>query len=590
MQDLRSFCETQFPRTKFSRSTVHNLRTALRHLERLLERTPLVSDLNGKTITVLLVRLEDAGKRPETVRRVRTSLMAVGRAAVTAGLIDPLQLPTIDLQRRQSFTLPELDRLFGAARTMPGDVAGVAASEFWTALLLCVFDAGIPAPLAIALPATAFNARRGTLDTGSHVRDLHPLTINALTRLRRTAGGNLLPFDRALSILYGRMKWLLWRGGLSFVSRNMFERLRYTGRRCRSLIDEIDMQSPFTPKPGRPKVLRIRDRRRALLRNVPRPPADGIYRLSIDSPRTLRRFFEDVYLQRRMSDAVASSASDYRTAIESLSGFLGCDATVDVLGDELLTDWLLALKRGRQLGNATLNSGYRAPLLALWRAAWRARLVNDEPRDVIRFKVPRRLPEAWTTEEVSRILQAAATVPGTVSGIPAAAWWTAFLLCMYDSGVRVGALLRLPVAQVDLADGWIRIPAELQKHGAEQAFELHPDTVAAIKATKPQGRTVLFPCPWTSGRLCKQYRDILEAAGLPATSRDLFHRLRRTSCTAVAKAIGVAAAQEHLGHSSASLTKQAYLDPRLTGRNESAALLIERPRLAKSKSKKGGRS
>ena len=59
---------------------------------------------------------------------------------------------------------------------------------------------------------------------------------------------------------------------------------------------------------------------------------------------------------------------------------------------------------------------------------------------------------------------------------------------------------------------------------------------------------------------------MLTATGLPAGRRDLFHKIRRTSGRAVAKAGGMAAAQEHLGHTDPATTK-AYIDPTQCERN-----------------------
>jgi integrase len=72
-------------------------------------------------------------------------------------------------------------------------------------------------------------------------------------------------------------------------------------------------------------------------------------------------------------------------------------------------------------------------------------------------------------------------------------------------------------------------------------------------------------------------RRIVESAGLPAGRRDLFHKVRRTSATAVANKLGRAAAQDHLGHSAMSVTK-VYLDPSKITRVQVADIL-PRPKM-----------
>ena len=60
-------------------------------------------------------------------------------------------------------------------------------------------------------------------------------------------------------------------------------------------------------------------------------------------------------------------------------------------------------------------------------------------------------------------------------------------------------------------------------------------------------------------------KRVSTAAGLPARRRDLFHKIRKTSGTAVFVAAGgsLSAAQEHLGQSNPATTL-AYVDPTQT--------------------------
>jgi integrase len=79
-------------------------------------------------------------------------------------------------------------------------------------------------------------------------------------------------------------------------------------------------------------------------------------------------------------------------------------------------------------------------------------------------------------------------------------------------------------------------------------------------------------------KLRQSYRQILEAAGLPHGSKDLFHKLRRTSGTYLARATDELTAQLHLGHSHVSVTRRSYIDPGKLQRVQ-AALVMERPTL-----------
>ena len=136
-------------------------------------------------------------------------------------------------------------------------------------------------------------------------------------------------------------------------------------------------------------------------------------------------------------------------------------------------------------------------------------------------------------------------------------------------------------ADLDFATGWLSVPADVQKQKAEQVFKLHPDTLKVIVATDPAGRERLFPFPYKLAAqrkyLYRRLNRILDAAGLPKTCKDKFHKIRRTSATLVADLAGDEAAQKHLGHSSLALTRSAYLDPRYIRRRIVTAEELPRP-------------
>lgn len=572
MVTLREFC------AELGASRRRLAETAVNHLESMLGRPATLADVNPETVGRLLECLKAGGRRPESVRRVRTSLNHVAQTAVASGeLAGPIRLPSVSCETRIPYSGVELSRLFAAARTMEGRIAGLPADAWWPALLCTIIDARLHATEAIELPVEAFDPSRGTLDTGPIVADLHPLTLEFLGAIGGHGCDRLLPFDRCRDMLYHRMKIVLWRAGVAHVSRNSFDRLRFTGRRRRDVLDEVDLATSFRPRRGKPRIPRARDKqRRRPKMNWPTPAA--VYRLDIDSPRTLRRFFDECYLPHRLADAAETSAQKHRIAIDRLSWFLGCDVTLDMLSEDLLDGWLAWLKRSGKLTNPSIN-GYRRAILAQWRYAWRKRKLPELPRDVIEFKESKRLPESWSTDEVGRILRAAGELAGTVGRVPAGRWWQALLLTLYDTGLRIEAVLGLEVTQFDRDSRDLVVPAELQKQRAEQSFRLHPDTVAAIAETDPEGRSLLFGGVYCVVTLQRRLREILKAAGLPHGRRDLFHKMRRTSGTAVAQAMDELAAKAHLGHSSLQVTSR-YLDPRKITRKKAAADVIERPELA----------
>lgn len=458
--------------------------------------------------------------------------------------------------KRPVWSVDEVSRLLASARTMPDDDADrfdsvIAARYFWPGLLYAILGIAARTDELLALPRTAFDARAGRLSVGLYIYgELHPLVFDALRAASKHDAPQLLPWhldggSETPTMLYRRMHLLLWRAGLPHTPQNMFDRLRMTALDVPGLLDQINPKLTIKPRPGKPthpkkalvkaRVSRGRKagagRRAHITLNRRRDAAKGLpelYILRSNRPETLKRFFEDTYRPRRLADSSARTIGDYRGCIERLSQFLGHDVAARELCDDLIERFLVAML-GTGLAPSTVNNKYRASLLALWRYAWRKRKTEELPRDVEKFREPTRLPEAWSQAEVARIIAAAGSAEGDFCGVPSRLWWPALLLTLYDTGLRIDALLGTRTDELR-ADGWLFVGFDRQKQKADQAFKLHPETMAAIAATMPGRRELLFPWPYADRRhaLWNRFRKILQAAGLPHGRRDLFHRIRRT--------------------------------------------------------------
>ncbi len=197
------------------------------------------------------------------------------------------------------------------------------------------------------------------------------------------------------------------------------------------------------------------------------------------------------------------------------------------------------------------------------------------PCKVKKFKVPKRTPRAWLPDEVLRILTAARDFQGvddvhTLDGTPAGRWFLALELFILNTGTRISAAMNTPTEGLDLEKGWVMIPADVQKHDSDEEFDLLPATVAALRAIQPGRYRRIFDA-WPYDRRGRQWptlnrwqRKILLAAGLPATKKDMFHKLRRSFATFIAAAGGMDLAREYCGHSHQSVTDR-YVDPRVAG-------------------------
>jgi hypothetical protein len=138
------------------------------------------------------------------------------------------------------------------------------------------------------------------------------------------------------------------------------------------------------------------------------------------------------------------------------------------------------------------------------------------------------------------------------------------LLVAYDTGLRRSALLACRFDELDFDTRTLRVPAERMKNDCEQLYELSSQTIEAILATLPPRRSKLFPWPFRYERcLYDRYRRILRRAGLPHTSKDMFHKLRRTTASHLAAIAGEHIAIQQLGHRDTSCIGR-YVDPRFT--------------------------
>lgn len=275
----------------------------------------------------------------------------------------------------------------------------------------------------------------------------------------------------------------------------------------------------------------------------------------------LSDFFETTYLKWHPK-LRPGSQKDYRLQIRNFSTWLNRPAELDDLNDDTVVSFLSDFSEERSAGT---TDKARRTLLLLWTFAVKKKLITDKPHDVPVFESPDRCPEAWTVDEMQRLLKSArVALPLRQSRKRTIQWtarcWTALILTVYDTSLRIHSVLQCKRCDINLETGMLRTHGEHQKHGNDERQRLHPETVAAIKAMIEEiGPTErLFPWPFKERLIWKHFKKILTNAKLSATSRDLFHKIRRTSYTMVHALLGPEAATQHAGHAS-NLSKY-YLD------------------------------
>lgn len=269
-------------------------------------------------------------------------------------------------------------------------------------------------------------------------------------------------------------------------------------------------------------------------------------------------FLRDIYAPLR--GICAQTESLYLLTIAEFGKSLGHDPTLADL-DELKVAKFLA-KRVRERKPATAAKD-RSQIRAMWELAARRRMVDAWPT-ISRIRVPERVPEAWLTEEMERLLASAAQEQTAYEGIPASLWWKAILLVCYDTGERIGSVASIRWRDVR-ADSILFVAENRKGKRRDILRSLKPETILCLRSIRfgREDSDRVFPWPRSKGYLWKRLEIILKRAGLPHDRSCKFHKIRKT--TASYSAAAGLSAQEILDHSDPKVTRR-YIDPRIVTR------------------------
>lgn len=266
------------------------------------------------------------------------------------------------------------------------------------------------------------------------------------------------------------------------------------------------------------------------------------------------------YAHRRLRGTSQNTADKFQATLSLLERVIGRKPTIADLTDENVEAVMWA---AREKGNSipTANA-HRSKLRALHTFAFRHRLV-DGTIDVPKMKAPRRIPQAWTQEQLARLFQECQKQRGDIAGVPASSWLVALLATLYDCGERISAMMQVTWEMINLDTGVLLIPAELRKgKSGDMCYRLHPTTIDLLRAIEKPRRDVVFAWPGCQGKLWYRFKNLLRDAGLPHGRRDKFHKMRRTHASFVMACGGNP--QLALGHADAATTRD-YLDPTICG-------------------------
>jgi integrase len=247
-----------------------------------------------------------------------------------------------------------------------------------------------------------------------------------------------------------------------------------------------------------------------------------------------------------------------------------------VLGD--LTDLSVArflAARERETCRATAARD-RVQLLALWRYAARKRMKSADGQlldfpEVPIMRAPARVPVAYTSEDVALLIREARRFTGTISGIPEGDWWGSLLLCLWESGERINAVVHTKWREVDTAGHRITFRAETRKNQTRDLDRQISPTLAAWLSGRIQHANALV-WPWDRNP-CLLWRRMQGIASRARVQYRGFHGIRRAAVS-YAEAACPGAGQRLADHSSPAITQKSYLDPRIVPQGPNAQDLL----------------
>lgn len=295
-------------------------------------------------------------------------------------------------------------------------------------------------------------------------------------------------------------------------------------------------------------------------------------------PMTLHDAFETLYRPLRLRGKSHRTTMLYGCTLRAFGRWLGREPTVADLDDLVVARYLEA--RAGQVAPLTAERE-RIQLVALSRLLAERRVI-EVPLAVPAGRIPERVPQAWTLDDMARLLAAAAD-PATYrsrsgrprifplpaiakpdatpeSAVVLARMFAALIPVLWETGERIGAVM--DARQEDYRRPHLLLRAEARKGSKrDRLYTLSAATCDRIEAVIILGNDRIFP--WASGKntLYNQLGKVLKAAGLREGKRRLgFHQIRRTACTHYAAAGGDP--RWFLDHENLRTTTRWYLDPR----------------------------
>lgn len=241
--------------------------------------------------------------------------------------------------------------------------------------------------------------------------------------------------------------------------------------------------------------------------------------------------------------------------------WLGHEPTLKELTEATVNAWVRSMTDAGKLSPETIRSK-RRHIVGLRRFAyergWMRTLGTIRP-----VKQAARIPVAWSHGELAALLHIAALKTKRLARHRPVAWcafWRAFILVGYYSGLRLGDMIRLRFDAIGPDGTCVMLQG---KTGNPVTFNLPEDAMAALAAIRHPERARIFGDLLCRRTIQDEFRWLTREAKIGGSIK----RLRASGATWV-EATVPGSAMAFLGHRTPGLAHAHYCDPRYIQQNK----------------------
>jgi len=273
-----------------------------------------------------------------------------------------------------------------------------------------------------------------------------------------------------------------------------------------------------------------------------------------------------------LKDLSARTVQMYNSTLDRLRDHLGHEATVDDLDDLVIAKFLRWRAVTPQCTRGVISPASLAKdsahIRTLWNWCARKRMKRSDGEllefpDYKRPVVPKPRPVAYAHDELQRLLLAARHRKGYLGDVSAPWYWQTKIMAMFQTGERIGAVLAIRWAEVDLERRTLTFLAATRKGHRETITRAISAELASLMAREQRAADRLV-WPWLErrkiGSAYSSLRLLCQAAKVPYHP---FHSIRKSTASYLKRA-GVSA-KKQLGHASEEMAENHYYDERITG-------------------------